>query len=65
MKKNDVLSTLGAIVLVALFLGFLWLIGHYPLIAIGGCIGFLLWNLYRMLKELLKSILDNVDGEGK
>ena len=65
MKKNDVLSTLGAIGLVALFLGVLWLIGQYPLVVVGGCVVFLLWNLYRMLKELLKSILDNVDGEGK
>lgn len=61
MKKNELLSTLGAIGLLALFFGFVWLMFHYPLVVIGGCIGFLSFNLFRMFKDLIKSILDKTD----
>lgn len=65
MKKNDVLSTLGAIVSILALFGCLWIIGNYPLIAIGGCILILTWGMYRAIKGAIKDHLDERDGEGK
>lgn len=65
MEKNNLIASIGAFVLVILFLGFLWLIGHYPLVVIGGCVAFLLWGLFLMLKEQIKDVLDSKNGEIK
>lgn len=61
MKKNDVLSTLGAIVSVLALFGCLWLIGNYPLIALGGCISILIWGMYRGIKGEIKNYLESRD----
>jgi hypothetical protein len=65
MKRNDLIATLGSILSILALFGCLWVIGNYPLIALGGCISILIWGMYRAIKGAIKDYLDERDGKGK
>ena len=65
MNKNDVIATLASIGLILGLFGVLWILGHYPLVVVFGCISILIWGLFKSAKSVIKDYLDERDGKGK
>jgi hypothetical protein len=65
MNKNDVIATLASIGLILGLFGVLWILGHYPLVVVFGCILILIWGLFKSAKGVIKDYLDERDGKGK
>jgi hypothetical protein len=65
MKRNDLIATLASIGLILGLFGVLWILGHYPLVVVFGCIGILIWGLFGATKSIIKDYLDERDGKGK
>ena len=61
MKKNDVLSTLGATAFMLALFGVLWIMGHYPMYLVYGIVAFLIYGAFTSIKSTLKDYLDEQD----